>query len=96
MEHAAAGLQKIVADALRRTPPGQAPILAWPLACGTAVAERTRVLDFTQGVLRVQVPDSGWRDELQELAPQYLAAINRYSGESVQRIQFVVTEKTAR
>ena len=96
MEHAAADLQKIVADALRRTPPGQAPILAWPLACGTAVAERTRVLDFTQGVLRVQVPDSGWRNELQALAPQYLAVINRYSGESVQRIQFVVTEKTGR
>lgn len=93
MEHAAAGLQKIVADALRRTPPGQAPILAWPLACGTAVAERTRVLDFTQGVLRVEVPDPGWRTELQALASQYLAVINRYSGESVQRIQFVVGER---
>ena len=96
MERAAAGLQKIVADALRRTPPGQAPILAWPLACGTAVAERTRALDFTQGVLRVEVPDSGWRTELQALAPQYLAVINRYTGENVQRIQFVVSEKTRR
>jgi Dna[CI] antecedent, DciA len=93
MEHAAAGLQKIVADALRRTPPGQAPILAWPLACGTAVAERTRVLDFTQGVLRVEVPDPGWRIELQALASQYLAVINRYTAESVRRIQFIVGEK---
>src|SRR5438105_13332609 len=93
MEHAAAGLQKIVADALRRTPPGQAPILAWPLACGTAVAERTKVLDFTQGVLRVQVPDPGWRAELQALSPQYVAVINRYTGESVTRIQFVVADR---
>jgi predicted nucleic acid-binding Zn ribbon protein len=89
MERAAAGLQKIVGDALRRMPPGQAPISAWPLACGTAVAARTRVLDFAQGVLRVEVPDSGWREELQILAPQYLAVINRYVGDSVQRIRFV-------
>ena len=90
MERATAGLQKIVIDALRRTPPGQAPILAWPLACGTAVAQRTRVLDFELGVLRVEVPDFGWRHELQALAPQYLAVINRYAGESVKRIQFVI------
>lgn len=89
MERAAAGLQKIVGDALRRMPPGQAPISAWPLACGTAVAARTRVLDFAQGVLRVEVPDSGWKDELQALAPQYLAVINRYVGDGVQRIRFV-------
>jgi predicted nucleic acid-binding Zn ribbon protein len=89
MERAAAGLQKIVSDALRRMPPGQAPISAWPLACGTAVAARTRVLDFAQGVLRVEVPDHGWKEELQALAPEYLAVINRYVGDSVQRIRFV-------
>lgn len=94
MERATAGLQKIVADALRRTPKGQAPGLAWPLACGVAVAERTKVLEFAQGVLRVQVPDPGWRAELQALSPQYLAVINRYTGESVKRIQFVVAERT--
>jgi len=96
MERATAGLQKIVSDALRRTPPGQAPLLAWPLACGTAVAERTRVLDYSQGVLRVEVPDSGWRSELQALAPQYVAAINRYIAESVRRIDFVISAATTR
>lgn len=89
MERAAAGLQKIVSDALRRMPAGQAPISAWPLACGTAVAARTRVLDFAKGVLHVEVPDSGWKEELQTLAPQYLAVLNRYIGDSVQRIRFV-------
>lgn len=89
MERAAVGLEKIVRDALRRTPPGQAPLLAWPLACGTAVAERTRALEFGQGVLRVEVPDSGWRTELRALAPRYVAAINRYTGDVVRRIDFV-------
>jgi predicted nucleic acid-binding Zn ribbon protein len=90
MERASAGLQKIVGDALRRTPSGQTPLLAWPLACGTAVAERTLPLDCSQGVLRVQVPDAGWRTELQALAPQYLAVINRFVAETVRRIEFVV------
>lgn len=96
MERATAGLQKIVSDALRRTPPGQAPLLAWPLACGTAVAERTRVLDYAQGVLRVEVPDSGWRSELQALAPQYLAVINRFIAETVRRIEFVTVTADGR
>jgi len=60
------------------------------LACGHAVAGRTRALDFVQGVLRVEVPDWGWRAELQALAPQYLAVINRYVAESVKRIEFVI------
>jgi hypothetical protein len=94
MERATAGLQKIVSDALRRTPPEQAPLLAWPVACGTTVAERTRVLDYSQGVLRVEVPDSGWRSELQALAPQYVAVINRYVAETVRRIEFVISTAT--
>jgi predicted nucleic acid-binding Zn ribbon protein len=91
MERASSGLQKIVGDALRRTPAGQAPLLAWPLACGTAVAGRTRPLDCTRGVLRVEVPDAGWKTELQALAPQYLAVINRYVAENIHRIEFVVS-----
>ena len=51
---------------------------------------RTRALDFSQGILRVEVPDWGWRAELQALAPQYLAVINRYVAESVKRIEFVM------
>ena len=93
MEQAGAGLEKVVASGLRRAPVGQGPILAWPLACGHAVAVRTRAVDFSLGILRVEVPDWGWRAELQALAPQYLAVINRYVAESVKRIEFVVPDK---
>jgi len=92
MLHVATGLEKIVASSLRRAPAGQGPVLAWPLACGQAVAARTKALDFADGVLRVEVPDAGWRTELQALAPQYLAVINRYVAESVKRVEFVVTK----
>jgi predicted nucleic acid-binding Zn ribbon protein len=90
MEQAASGLEKIVTDSVRRAPARDAPALAWPLVCGSAVADRTRALDFAEGILRVEVADKGWRTELQALAPQYLAVLNRYTGNRVQRIEFVV------
>jgi hypothetical protein len=95
MEQVGAGLEKIVACSLRSAPAGQGPLLAWALACGPAVAARTRAVEFVQGILRVEVPDAGWRAELQALAPQYLAVINRYVAESVKRIEFVTVDKAA-
>jgi hypothetical protein len=96
MEQASLGIEKIVAASLRRAPAGTGPVLAWPIACGQAVAARTSALDFDDGILRVEVPDAGWRAELRSLAPQYLAVINRYTGSSVRRIEFVVSGKAAR
>jgi hypothetical protein len=90
VEPAAIGLEKIVTQALRQVPPAQAPLLAWPVVCGSVVAERTRALSFEKGVLRVEVADASWRAELQGLAPKYVAAINRYTTEAVQRIDFAV------
>jgi hypothetical protein len=75
---------------LRKAPLEQGPLLAWPLACGSSVAERTKALDFAAGILRVEVADAGWRRELQALAPRYLAIINRYTAEKVTRVEFVL------
>ncbi len=91
MEQAGAGLEKIVAQSLRQAPPEQAPLMAWPVVCGSAVAERTRALSFKDGVLRVEVAGARWKAELQTLAPRYLATINRYTTETVRRIEFVLT-----
>jgi predicted nucleic acid-binding Zn ribbon protein len=91
LQPAGSELEKIVARSLRQAPPLEAPLMAWPVVCGSAVAERTRALSFADGVLRVAVPESGWKSELQTLAPRYLAAINRYTTEAVRKIEFVVT-----
>jgi len=91
LQSAGSELEKIVARSLRQAPPLEAPLMAWPVVCGSAVAERTRALSFADGVLRVAVPETGWKSELQALAPRYLAAINRYTTEAVRRIEFVVT-----
>jgi len=90
LEQAGAGLEKIVLGALRRVPQAEAALLAWPLVCGSVVAERTRALEFIGTILRVEVPDAGWRREMQSLAPRYLATLNRYAGQKVERIEFVI------
>lgn len=90
MNRASAGLESIVAKSLHRAPPAESALLAWPVACGSAVADRTRALAFTDGILRVEVTDKGWQRELMALAPRYLAVVNRYSATSVRRIEFVV------
>jgi hypothetical protein len=96
MEQAGTGLDQIVAKSLRQVPAGQAPLMAWPIVCGSAVSERTRAIEFRDGVLQVEVADKGWKSELQALAPRYLAAINRYTTEAVRRIEFVVAENRQR
>ena len=91
MEPAGSGLQKVMADALHRVPAEDSPLLAWPLACGTAVADRTRAVKFEDGILRVEVSDAAWREQLKSLAPRYIATLNQYVGRRVQGISFVVS-----
>jgi hypothetical protein len=90
MERAGTGLRKIVAEALSKTAPEEAAVLAWPLVCGTAVADKTQALELVAGVLRVQVPDLGWRNQLHSFLPHYLDAINRIAAGKVTRIEFVI------
>ncbi len=88
MEHARAGLQKIVLGALRGAPPEEAAVLAWPVVAGASVASNTRALDCLDGVLRVEVPDRVWRAQLLDLMPHYLAALKPVA--KIERIEFVL------
>lgn len=90
MERAGMRLDRTINQVLRRVPLKESVLLAWPIACGSAVAGRTRAISFENGILAVEVPDQGWRRELSALAGQYLSAVNRVSTGRVQRIEFVV------
>lgn len=89
MHHARSTLMKIFTDTLRREGGDDAPLLAWPLACGATTADKTRAVSYAEGVLTVAVPDASWRRQLQSLSGQYLAALNRISTHPVSRIHFV-------
>jgi len=90
LNRASAGLESLISKALHRAPAEQSPLLAWPVACGSVVADRTRAMSFAGGVLRIEVADKGWQRELTALAGRYVAVINRYSAAHVERVEFVV------
>ncbi len=90
MDSARPILQKLVADVLNQLPAEQVPVECWQFVCGKQVAERTCAIGFERGVLRVEVPDARWQEQLQDLSRNYLAKLNQYSRTRVERIEFVV------
>jgi hypothetical protein len=92
MEEIASGLQKVKATLLRSCDSKDAPVLAWPMVCGSRVAERTHVSGFENASLTIVVPDKGWRAELADLAPRYLAALNRISPLKIETLVFITQE----
>ena len=69
MQHARFTLRKIFTATLAREGK-DAPLMAWPLACGGKTAERTSAIAFADGVLTVAVPDKAWRQQLQSFSRQ--------------------------
>jgi hypothetical protein len=95
MEPARTGFHKIVADILRRAPAEDTAGIAWELVCGRTVAEKTEVLEFREGVLRVRVPDEAWRANLAVFVPRYVELLNTMLSKKVEKIEFVPQKKGA-
>jgi hypothetical protein len=96
MQHARGTLKKIFADSVCSQAGDDAPLLAWPVVCGAAVADKTRALSFVDGMLLVAVPDVTWRSQLEAMYQQYLAGLNQISGKQVRSISFVVAPHATR
>ncbi len=92
MESARETLQKIVAELIRKSPPEEAPVVAWQFVCGGTVAERTEALGFADGVLTVRVADATWRNQLADMTPHYIELLRRYTGQKIERLSFVLPE----
>jgi hypothetical protein len=88
MQSARQDLQSLAARVLKDAPPHEAAVLAWPLVCGSAVAERSKAIAFEDGTLRVIVPDRGWQMQLEAFSTQYLERLSRLSGVVVSRIVY--------
>ncbi|HWC17287.1 MAG TPA: DciA family protein [Terriglobales bacterium] len=90
MQSARRDLQSLASRIFKEAPNEEAVLLAWPLACGSAVAERTRAINFQDGVLRVQVPDRGWQSQLEAFSAHYCHKISELLGVKVDRISYEV------
>jgi predicted nucleic acid-binding Zn ribbon protein len=61
---------------------------AWPVACGKALAERGVIVGYTDGVVRVQVEDGAWLQQLMSMRRQLAREMSRIAGVRVSEIHF--------
>jgi hypothetical protein len=61
---------------------------AWPVACGKALAERGVIVGYTDGVVRVQVEDGVWLQQLMSMRRQLAGEMARIAGVRVSEIHF--------
>jgi hypothetical protein len=88
MQSARNDLNSLAARVLKDAPAEEAVVLAWPLACGSAVAGRTQALSYQNGILHVRVPDRSWQSQLEDFSPHYKAKILQVTGVNVERIRY--------
>ncbi len=81
---------------MRREAGDDAPLLAWSLACGAKVAEKTSALSYADGALTVEVPDAAWQKQLQSFERDYLVKLKPISAHPVNAIKFVVSNQRER
>jgi Dna[CI] antecedent DciA-like protein len=93
MQSARFDLQKLSATILAGLPIEEAAVLAWPLACGSAVAERAQALGFYAGTLQVRVPDAGWRSQLERFSVTYTERLSKLLGTEISRIEFQIANR---
>jgi predicted nucleic acid-binding Zn ribbon protein len=61
---------------------------AWPVACGKTMAVRGTVVGYDGGVLRVQVEDKAWLQQLMSMRGQLAGEMARVAGVTVSTIHF--------
>ena len=61
---------------------------AWPVACGKALAGRGVIVGYTDGVVRVQVEDGAWLQQLMSMRRQLAGEMARIAGVKVSAIHF--------
>jgi len=62
---------------------------AWTVACGRAMAERGTVVRYSDGVVRVEVADAVWMQQMIALRGTLAREMSRIAGVQVDAIEFV-------
>jgi predicted nucleic acid-binding Zn ribbon protein len=63
---------------------------AWPVACGTAMAERGKVVGYEDGVVQIVVADAAWLQQMRSMSGVLERELAKISGVAVTGIHFKV------
>ena len=77
--------------ALEPLPPLDRLTAAWPVACGTTLAARARITDYTNNELHILVQDRLWLDQFLSMRGPLSASLARIARLPVTAIHFKVT-----
>jgi predicted nucleic acid-binding Zn ribbon protein len=61
---------------------------AWPVACGKTMAGRAEVMNYDEGILRIQVEDKAWLQQFTAMREHLAGEITKISGVRVGEIHF--------
>lgn len=64
--------------------------MAWIVACGPALAERGDVVGYEDGVVRIEVRDRAWLEEMKSMKGHLEAELARVAGVRVSELHFIV------
>lgn len=64
--------------------------LAWVAVCGPALAGRSSVVGYDDGVVRVQVSEGAWLEEIKSIREYLEAELARIAGVKVSTLHFIV------
>jgi hypothetical protein len=67
--------------------------LAWPVACGSALAGRAEVVRYDEGILTLAVASREWLSEFEQLAALLTSDLRRVSGVQLAAIHFELRQK---
>lgn len=89
MENMREVLRRSLGRSLETLPALDRLAAAWPVACGAALARRGELVSFEGGVLRVEVADAAWMDQLMGMRPVLERELARIAGVKLGGIHFV-------
>jgi predicted nucleic acid-binding Zn ribbon protein len=83
-------LRDALPQALRRLREEDRLEAAWVLVCGPTMAKHSRVADYHDGVVRIEVRDRAWLEQMGSMSTQLQRDLGRISGVMVNTLHFVV------
>lgn len=64
--------------------------VAWPVACGKAMAEHASVVDYADGIVRLEAVDDAWMREMMNMKAHLAREMSQIAGVPVKEIRIAI------
>jgi hypothetical protein len=90
MEKMRALLQNSLGRSLRALPDEDRLSMAWMILCGRSLAARSSVAGYSDGIVKIEVFEGAWLEEVRNMRDQLQRELPRISGVPVTELHFIV------